>query len=149
MARQEIILGTPPTGLGGDPPRVASMKINAMTLELYEKNSKLGTAALANILGSMASGAIIGRGSNSNGEYTKWADGTMICWVRFTGYTAGQRTGNWPASFTTSPSVSGSVQPSVALDYQWMTWGTPGAWGFWPASSFNNIVSIIAVGRWK
>ncbi|WP_314916445.1 hypothetical protein [Pseudomonas helleri] len=37
MPRQEIILGTPPTGLGGDPPRVASMKINAMMLELYEK----------------------------------------------------------------------------------------------------------------
>ena len=36
MARQEIILGTPPTGLGGDTPRVASSKINAMTLELYQ-----------------------------------------------------------------------------------------------------------------
>lgn len=36
MARQEIVLGTPPLGLGGDPPRVASMKINAMTQELYD-----------------------------------------------------------------------------------------------------------------
>jgi hypothetical protein len=36
MARQEITLGTPPTGLGGDTPRVASSKINAMTLELYQ-----------------------------------------------------------------------------------------------------------------
>lgn len=35
MARQEIILGTAPTGLGGDPPRTASTKINAMTTELY------------------------------------------------------------------------------------------------------------------
>jgi len=35
MARSEIILGTPPQGLGGDPPRVASTKINAMTQELY------------------------------------------------------------------------------------------------------------------
>lgn len=35
MARQEIILGTPPQGLGGDPPRTASMKINAMTQEVY------------------------------------------------------------------------------------------------------------------
>ncbi|NWC56515.1 hypothetical protein [Pseudomonas veronii] len=35
MARQEIILGTPPTGLGGDTPRVASSKINAMIIELY------------------------------------------------------------------------------------------------------------------
>lgn len=36
MARQEIILGTPPQGLGGDTPRAASMKINAMTQELYD-----------------------------------------------------------------------------------------------------------------
>ena len=45
MAWQEIILGTPPTGLGGDPPRVASQKINLMTKELYDKNTALGTAA--------------------------------------------------------------------------------------------------------
>ncbi|QKJ73493.1 hypothetical protein HRH33_13190 [Pseudomonas rhodesiae] len=36
MARQEIILGTPPLGLGGDTPRVANSKINAMTSELYQ-----------------------------------------------------------------------------------------------------------------
>lgn len=36
MARQDIVLGTPPLGLGGDTPRAASMKINAMTQELYD-----------------------------------------------------------------------------------------------------------------
>ena len=45
MARQEIILGTAPTGLGGDPPRTASQKINFMTQELYDENAALGTAA--------------------------------------------------------------------------------------------------------
>lgn len=49
MARQEIILGTPPTGLGGDTPRVASSKINAMTTELYARNAQLGSASNANI----------------------------------------------------------------------------------------------------
>lgn len=37
MARQEIILGAAPTGFGGDPPRTASSKINAMTTEIYNK----------------------------------------------------------------------------------------------------------------
>lgn len=41
MARQEIILGAPPQGLGGDPPRTASMKINAMTDELYAATGAL------------------------------------------------------------------------------------------------------------
>ena len=45
MARQEINLGTSPTGLGGDPPRTASQKINFMTKELYDENAKLGTAS--------------------------------------------------------------------------------------------------------
>lgn len=47
MARQEIILGTPPQGLGGDPPRTASMKINAMTVELYTAlGAPAGTGSL-------------------------------------------------------------------------------------------------------
>ena len=49
MARQEIILGTPPSGLGGDPPRTASQKVNFMTQELYEHKAQLGTASTANI----------------------------------------------------------------------------------------------------
>lgn len=36
MARSEIILGTPPQGTGGDTPRAAFTKINAMTQELYQ-----------------------------------------------------------------------------------------------------------------
>lgn len=50
MARQEIILGTAPTGLGGDPPRTASTKINAMTTELYGITGALGTAANLNVM---------------------------------------------------------------------------------------------------
>lgn len=45
MPRQEIILGTAPTGLGGDPPRTASTKINAMTTELYGVTNNLKTAS--------------------------------------------------------------------------------------------------------
>ncbi|OPA92416.1 hypothetical protein BFW87_17550 [Pseudomonas fluorescens] len=36
MARQEINLGATPTGVGGDTPRSANIKINAMTQELYD-----------------------------------------------------------------------------------------------------------------
>lgn len=35
MPLREIILGTPPTGVGGDTPRAASIKINAMMQEIY------------------------------------------------------------------------------------------------------------------
>lgn len=151
MARQEIILGTPPTGLGGDPPRVASMKINAMTLELYEKSSKLGTAAFADVLGTMTSGAIIERGSNANGEYARWADGTMIVWHRFSGYTAQTNHDKlFPVSFSTTPAVVAGVQPSAAFDTTWMVWATgPAGFGFRSSISAQNVVCIQAMGRWK
>ena len=46
----------------------------------------LGSAAARDTIGTVSqsggvpTGAIIERGSNSNGEYTKFADGTLICW---------------------------------------------------------------------
>ncbi len=45
MSRQELLLGTAPSGIGGDTPRSANIKINAMTLELYNKQAALGTAS--------------------------------------------------------------------------------------------------------
>ena len=71
MARQEIILGTPPAGLGGDPPRTASMKINAMTQELYDKNATLGTASTRNAQASSMAGKddVLVAGSNGIGIY--------------------------------------------------------------------------------
>ncbi|HFQ7058653.1 TPA: hypothetical protein ACHSNE_001319 [Citrobacter freundii] len=48
-------------------------------------NLGLRTAAKADVVGTVSqsggvpTGAIIERGSNSNGEYTKFADGTLIC----------------------------------------------------------------------
>ena len=119
MARQEIILGTPPTGLGGDPPRVASMKINAMTRELYEKNASLGSAAFASLVGSVAGGAIIEHGSNAKGNFTKFADGTMITWgsqlfnvQTFAGQGGVFNETDQPANF-----VAGSFRSSVFFNF--------------------------------
>lgn len=73
MARQEIILGTAPTGLGGDPPRTASTKINAMTAELYARDAALGTASNKNVQTSILDttpGAILAVGAfGQNGGF--------------------------------------------------------------------------------
>jgi hypothetical protein len=43
-----------------------------------------------NIVGTVShtagvpTGAVVERGSNANGEFTRWADGTQICWHAFT-----------------------------------------------------------------
>lgn len=44
--------------------------------EVYHQASILGTVSQS---GGIPTGAIIERGSNANGEYVKYADGTMIC----------------------------------------------------------------------
>ena len=65
--------------------------------------------------GGVPTGAIIERGSNANGEYVKYADGTMICSARITLTADGARyfaTWTFPAAFIAAPNytnVSGNI----------------------------------------
>lgn len=45
---------------------------------LYSRDSILGAVSQAS---GIPSGAIIERGSNANGEYVRFADGTQVCWA--------------------------------------------------------------------
>jgi hypothetical protein len=139
----------------------------------------LGTASVASILGAVSqsagvpTGAIIERGSNANGEYARFADGTQICTYKHT-FTGAINTSfgsvfngavvtakAFPASF-----VSGSI-PSTAMWVLSITSGSPwlvgtssdpttvGQWGGFyvlnPISigtSVTAIISMTAVGRW-
>ena len=49
--------------------------------DVYVPENILGTVSQS---GGVPTGAIIERDSNANGEYVKYADGTLICWVRDT-----------------------------------------------------------------
>ena len=104
MARQEINLGTAPTGVGGDTTRTAGVKINAMTDEIYKSFYQLSNI-LADVadLGGIPNGGIIETKTNSNGTYTKFADGTLICFNTFI------------VTATVNPGAS--VVPSVVMPY--------------------------------
>ena len=70
------------------------------------ENGKVDIAQLP-IVGTMGS-AIIERGSNANGEYVKWADGTMVCRTgdQMLGSGPGViRTVTFPAAFSQTPRV--------------------------------------------
>lgn len=75
--------------------------------------------ARANILGSVSqasgvpTGAIIERGSNVNGTYVKFADGTMIC-ETVTGFAMDTTTANGGIFLTTSPLVWTFPVPFIA-----------------------------------
>lgn len=75
----------------------------------YGPGSLLGPVGMT---AGVPTGAVIERGNNANGSYTRWADGTQICVVSgwtFTEEAGGTRLGggNWvyPASFANIPTV--------------------------------------------
>jgi hypothetical protein len=112
---------------------------------------------------------IVESGSNDNGSYIKFADGTMICILEIevsdqainlqygdTALYTGRRTWTFPAAFTQKPSVTCSQ----------FHWGTSGSWGgvsgkslvntslvgydFYQRATGTNVeISAIAIGRWK
>lgn len=89
----------------------------------FDRSNILGTVSQA---AGLPTGAIIERGSNSNGEYVKYADGTMICWNSgiATGATpttaagalfiTGLLTWTLPASFSTAHPIVAHVAPSFS-----------------------------------
>ena len=69
--------------------------------EVFKQSNILGTVSES---GGVPTGAIIERGSNSNGEFVKYADGTLICYgeiVAPSGTGTGEKNRDWtfPVSF--------------------------------------------------
>jgi phage minor structural protein len=110
---------------------------------------------------------IYASGSNSNGSYVKFGDGTMICWVTmyvtdqainqaYGSLFIGSRTWTYPSVFYGTPTVTCSQ----------FKWGSGASWGNVAnvrstdvdlrgydvssrAAGTTCIISAIAVGRWK
>jgi len=110
--------------------------------------------------GGTPTGSLFEYGSNSNGSYIRFADGTLICWGSVTS-TGGTSTTNgslfrttvqtqtFPAAFTSTPSVSGggssfTVWPSFDPS------STATDWSFNRATTTatNYTLRWVAVGRW-
>ena len=112
--------------------------------------------------GGVPTGAIIQRGSNANGEFVRYADGTQICWTTprptgarnvaegnvFASLLLGPH--NWPIEFPIPPAVFGSTPSSEA---GWM--GTLGTTSLIYAKSFCPIsialsteYVVTGLGRW-
>ena len=134
--------------------------------ELYHTGNLVGTVSQS---GGDPTGAVIERGSNANGEYVRFADGTQMCWhspssVDLTD-TSNQRY-SFPASFTSADITCGA---SIILDGLFSsdennraistaavgtghTAGDRGNWIFQVqdpgTSSDTSRLSLMAIGRW-
>lgn len=107
-------------------------------------------------------GREIERGSNANGEYVRFADGTQICRITSlsisavtaaasTIYTSSEATWNFPAEFMATPNVLSSVRASGAMWAKARPIST-GSGGITVLSTYliNSalIAEATAIGRW-
>ena len=73
----------------------------------YTRDNIVGTVSQS---GGVPTGAVIQRDSNSDGSYTRWADGTQICWANRAASSSGAAVWTYPIAFANSQ-VRISVQP--------------------------------------
>jgi len=94
---------------------------------------------------------IIESGSNSNGRWIKFRDGTMICWHQ-TGILGSGQVGviPYPTLFLLNSTVCLSVSPVPYNAWLYSVVGF-GGWGGYTinTSGPGNAAQIIAIGRWK
>lgn len=149
---------------------VAKGGTGGTTQALARNGLGLKTAAIADILGAVSqsggapTGAILERGSNANGEYVKYADGTQICWMARTDNVAIDQSSTgvfystssgwtYPVSFSSTPAVLGNGRRASGIT--WVVVGSPSAssvlYNHVAAQSQGSLgasIALVAIGRW-
>jgi len=124
---------------------------------VYDQSNIVGTVSQS---AGVPTGAIIERGSNASGDFTRFADGTQICTYKLTAANISTATGslfaspivNWvfPAAFSVAPVVSGVGGGAL----RWVGGVTASATtaslrAMSPLSeSGATVIDAMAIGRW-
>jgi hypothetical protein len=77
---------------------------------MYGRENLLGPVSQA---AGVPTGAAIQRGSNANGEFVRFADGTQICTCSMAASAGAAVTWTFPAAFAAAPVVTGNAQATV------------------------------------
>ena len=131
-----------------------------------------GNAVIPNLVGTVSesggvpTGAIIERGSNVNGNYIRYADGTQICWhVDSTPYTVDTQFGSspfyfvagpvltFPAAFSAAPEIARRFVRQGGTTCHWAAGAGPsatttGSATLWAGSGGSGLFAYLAIGRW-
>jgi hypothetical protein len=114
---------------------------------LYSRDSILGTVSQA---AGVPTGAIIQRGSNANGEFVRFADGTQICTRGGSGW-VGSDLDNYyahAAAFISVPAVTWNTVPSTNVYAVSAVWSQGTAWSFRHTTASPQSFYLVAIGRW-
>ena len=112
-----------------------------------------------NVVGSVSSGAVIESGSNANGSYTQYADGTMICTTNTLTVNSGAYIWTFPKTFTVPPAIFGTERGNslttviIAVKFNGVTQTIAPTYSIaYDVGGVRQIasgVSLSAIGRWK
>lgn len=140
---------------------IAALVAALQTAGVYGKSNLIGTVSQAS---GVPTGAVIERGSNTNGVYVKFADGTMICTFDNINvspinngvgslYTCGNTSWTFPATYAVRPVVIGTAN-APDPDTFWVSARsistTAAQVAGWSPSvrSSGWVASALAIGRW-
>jgi hypothetical protein len=137
---------------------------------ILRQGASLSTFSRSNLLGTVSqsagvpTGAAIQRDSNSDGSYTRFADGTQICWRRITrslaidtsyqgGFRSVGQSDPFPVSFSASPEATVTPVNDTSFGAYRRLATASNVWGWAVTSvttqtSAERIVSLEATGRW-
>lgn len=122
----------------------------------YAKDNILGTVSQTS---GVPTGAIIERGSNANGDFVKFADGTLICTQTLALAAASTASANiwggptaaswtYPATFIAAPALAGSSLSTHFLSFESSSsGGTIISWSYVQRTGTLSLKAV-AVGRW-
>lgn len=128
--------------------------------EIYHAGTILGTVSQS---GGVPTGRVIEAGSNANGEYVRFADGTQICSAALTinaaisaavvgGYRNTGQTWFFPAAFAAAPRVTGAPAALTSLSIIATSTGATAVSVFHTANASQAAADLVAqmtaVGRW-
>ena len=120
---------------------------------MYRRGNILGNVGQAS---GVPTGALFERGSNANGEYVRFADGTQICTHGLTASASANTTWTFPAAFIAGGSPRMSINPNTAAGGVAIFGNTAGitttsvdfnAWTTAGARVANGC-NLTAIGRW-
>ena len=129
--------------------------------QVYARDNILGTVSESS---GVPTGAIIERGSNANGEFVKYADGTLICTIDVTftsvdmttaamgGFRSAGQSFTLPVNFSVAPVITAlSNSANLQAIAGWSNHSPTAPTLFlWRATSSTQTqrVAITAIGRW-
>jgi hypothetical protein len=119
-------------------------------MQVFHSGNVVGTVAASPAIGD----ALIETGSNANGGFTKFADGTMMCWT--SGFaTAGGAAASWtfPAAFASgavavTATAEGLAFASITVDGVTSSGADLRSFDAAGSEAVSPSVSLVALGRW-